>query len=168
MSDLSIIHELLIEEYAVSRHIWWHDANSGKLVNDVVYYLLLIQRTAECLQSGDEDCWRELVTYCLERSMSYLLIAAIGKYLSEHSKLNPLPMIDLSLPPVRNVQDNLLPLFDETERVIYDGGVEQPEPDRRMAFRHDHQWSSYVWRTKDDHPTPEVMGTTSKSIHWLF
>ena len=37
MSQLKIIHELLCEEYTVSRHIWWRDEESGKLVNDVTF-----------------------------------------------------------------------------------------------------------------------------------
>ena len=40
MSQLKIIHKLLREEYALSRHVWWHDEESGKLVNDVTYCLV--------------------------------------------------------------------------------------------------------------------------------
>ena len=42
MNQLKIIHELLREEYAVSRHVWWVDEESGKLVNDVTYCLGLV------------------------------------------------------------------------------------------------------------------------------
>ncbi|MCL4880533.1 MAG: hypothetical protein KJ064_28065 [Anaerolineae bacterium] len=40
MSKLRVIYQLLREEYAISRHLWWVDAESGKLVNDVTYCLI--------------------------------------------------------------------------------------------------------------------------------
>jgi hypothetical protein len=168
MSDLHTIHQLLREEYAASKHIFWLDEASGKVVNDVSYTLGLIGKTAQCLRRGNEVCWKQLVAYCIERSMSYILMFAIGEYLSDCAKLEPLPLIDLSYEPVRNWRGGLLPLFDETDRVASKGVTAKPEPDREMAFKHEHRWSQYQLRMKDDHPAPERMGTTSKSIHWLF
>jgi hypothetical protein len=72
MSDLHTIHQLLREEYAASKHIFWLDEKSGKVVNDVSHTLNLIVETAKCLRRGDEDCWKQLVAYCIERSMSYM------------------------------------------------------------------------------------------------
>jgi hypothetical protein len=168
MSNLKIIHELLREEYAVSRHIWWLDAESGKLVNDVTYCLLLIRKAAECIRRGEEDCWRELAAYALERSMSYLLMHAIGEYLLDCGELPPLPVIDLTPEKYRNWQGSEMPILDETERLYIHAMTEQLEPDRLMAFKSDHHWSRYKPRMNDDHPAPEAIGTTSKSIHWLF
>lgn len=168
MSSLKIIHQLLREEYAISRHIWWLDAESGKLVNDVTYCLLLIRKAAECIRRGEEDCWRELVAYALERSMSYLLMHAIGEYLLDCGELDPLPLIDLTPEKYRNWQGGEMPILDETERLYIHAMTEKLEPDRLMAFKSDHHWSPCKPRMRDDHPAPEAIGTTSKSIHWLF
>ncbi|MBZ0315937.1 MAG: hypothetical protein K8L91_05930 [Anaerolineae bacterium] len=167
MSNLKIIHELLREEYAVSRHIWWLDAESGKLVNDVTYCLLLIRKAAECIRRDEEDCWRELAAYAVGRSMSYLLMHAIGEFLLNCGELTPLPLIDLAVEKYRNWQGGESPLLDETERLYIHALTEKPEPDRKMAFKHDHHWSRYKPRMRDTHPAPEVQ-MTSKSVHWLF
>jgi hypothetical protein len=167
MSDLHTIHQLLREEYATSRHIFWLDEASGKVVNDVVYTLLLIHKTAECLRRGEEDCWKALVAYCFEGSMSYIVMFAIGEYLSDCAELEPLPLIDLSYEPHRNWRGGLLPLFDETDLVASKGATARPEPDRDMAFKREHRWSHYESRTRDDHPAPETQ-TVSKAVHWLF
>jgi hypothetical protein len=167
MSDLHTIHQLLREEYAASKHIFWLDEASGKIVNDVSQTLNLIVETAQCLRRGDEDCWKQLVAYCIERSMSYILMFAIGEYLSDCAELEPLPLIDLSHEPYRNWRGGPLPLFDETDRVASKGVTTKPEPDREMAFKREHRWSDYQWRTRDEHPVPETQ-TVSKSVHWLF
>lgn len=167
MSSLKIIHELLREEYAVSRHIWWWDEDSGKLVNDVTYCLLLIRKAAECIRRGEEDCWRELAAYAIERSMSYLLMHAIGEYLLDCGELPPLPLIDLTPEKYRNWQGGEMPILDETERLYIHAMTEQLEPDRLISFKSDHRWSHYKPRMRDDHPAPEAQ-TTSKSVHWLF
>jgi hypothetical protein len=137
-------------------------------VNDVSFTLDLIVRTAQCLRRDDQNCWKELVAYCIDRSMSYILMFAIGQYLSDCAELEPLPLIDLSHQPSRNWRGGLFPLFDETDRVASKGVTAKPEPDREIAFKREHRWSQYQPRMKDDHPSPEAMGTTSKSIHWLF
>lgn len=167
MSNLKIIYKLLREEYAVSRHIWWLDTESGKLLNDVTYCLLLIRKAAECIRRGEEECWRELAAYALERSMSYLLKYAIGEYLLDCGELDPLPLIDLSPEKYRNWQGGESHLLDETERLYIHAFTEKPEPDREMAFKHDHHWSHYNPRLRDEHPAPEVQATC-KSVHWLF
>lgn len=167
MSDLHTIHKLLREEYAASKHIFWLDDASGKVVNDVSYTLDLIVETAQCLRRGDEDCWKALVAYCIERSMSYILMFAIGEYLSDCAKLEPLPLIDLSPEKYRNWRGGLMPLFDETDVAASKGATAKPEPDRDIAFKREHRWSDYQWRTRDEHPTPETQ-TVSKSVHWLF
>jgi hypothetical protein len=168
MSDLHTIHQLLREEYAASKHLFWLDEASGKVVNDVSYTLGLIVKTAQCLRRDDEDCWKQLVAYCIERSMSYILMFAIGESLSGCAKLEPLPLIDLSPEKYRNWRGGLMPLFDETDLVASKGATAKPEPDRDIAFKREHGWSQYKLRMKDDHPAPEAVGTTSKSIHWLF
>ena len=168
MSSLKIIPKILREEYAVSRHIWWLEEESGKLVNDVTYCLLLIRKAAECIRRGEEDCWRELAAYAIERSMSYLLMHAIGEFLLNCGELPPLPLIDLTAEKYRNWQGGESPLLDETERFYIHAMTEKPEPDREMAFKHDHHWSQYRLQMRDEHPAPEAMGTTSKSVHWLF
>ncbi|MBI5930404.1 MAG: hypothetical protein HY862_13925 [Chloroflexi bacterium] len=167
MSSLKIIYKLLREEYAVSRQIWWLDAESGKLVNDVTYCLLLIWKAAECIRRGEEDCWRELAAYALERSMSYLLMHAIGEYLLDCGELDPLPLIDLTPEKYLNWQDGESPLLDETEHLYIHAPTEKPEPDRDMAFKSDHRWSQRKWRTRDEHPLPHTQ-TVNKSQHWLF
>jgi hypothetical protein len=167
MSQLHMIHQLLREEYTASKHIFWRDEKSGKVVNDVSHTLNLIVETAQCLRHGEEACWKELVAYCIERSMSYILMFAIGEYLSECAKLEPLPLIDLSLEPYHNWRGGVAPLFDETDLVAMNAPTTKPEADRKMAFKHDHHWSDYRWRTRDEHPAPETQ-TVSKSIHWLF
>jgi hypothetical protein len=100
--------------------------------------------------------------------MSYILMFAIGEYLSDCAKLEPLPLIDLSPEKYRNWRGGLMPLFDETDLVASKGATAKPEPDRDIAFKREHRWSQYQLRMKDDHPAPEAIGTTSKSIHWLF
>lgn len=168
MNELRMIHKLLREEYAASKHIFWLDEKTGKHVNDVSHTLNLIVETAQCLRRGDDGCWKTLVAYCIERSMSYILMFAIGEYLSECTELEPMPVIDLSHQPTRNWRGGLLPLFDETDRVASKGVTIEPEPDRDIAFKHEHRWSQHQPRMKDDHPSPEAMGTTNKSVHWLF
>jgi hypothetical protein len=44
----------------------------------------------------------------------------------------------------------------------------KPDPDRNIAYKSDHHWSRYQPRMRDEHPAPEAIQTTSKSIHWLF
>ena len=141
MNELRMIHQLLREEYAASKHIFWLDESSGKYVNDVLYSLNLVVRAAQCLRRGDEDCWQELVAYCIERSMSYIVIFAIGEYLSEWVELDPLPLIDLSPEKYGNWRGGILPLFDETDRVAHKSPTEKPEPDREMTFKGEHRWS---------------------------
>ena len=114
MSKLQVIYQLLREEYAVSRHIWWTDDSTGKLVNDVTNTLWLIRKAAECVRRGEEDCWRELVEYAIKRSMSYLLIHAIGEYLMDCGELEPLPLIDLTPEKYRNWRGGEMPIQDET------------------------------------------------------
>lgn len=168
MNELRMIHQLLREEYAASKHIFWLDEKTGKYGNDVSYTLNLIVETAQCLRRGDEGCWGKLVAYCIERSMSYIVMFAIGEYLSDCAELEPLPLIDLSPEPYRNWRGGLLPLFDETDRIASKASNIKPEPDRDIAFKCEHHWSQYQPRMKDDHPASEAMNTTSKSIHWLF
>lgn len=169
MSPLRLIYELLREEYAISRHIWWCDFDSGKLVNDVLYTLLLIRKTAEYLRRGDEDCWRELVAYCLERSMSYVVMFAIGEYIAEQVDLEPLPLIDLTPNKSRKSIECEVTLTEDVTRIFgLHAKTAKPEPDRDMAFKGDHHWTRYKSRLKDEHPTPEKVDTTHKSIHWLF
>src|SRR5687768_14987125 len=98
MSQLRLIYQLLREEYAQSRHIFWLDEESGKFVNDIMYTMHLIVKTARCLRCGNQDCWKELVAYCIERAMSAALMQAIGAYLSDCGQLHPLPAIDLTEP----------------------------------------------------------------------
>jgi hypothetical protein len=43
MSQLQVIHQLLREEYAVSKHIFWLDEASDKVVNDISHTLNLIE-----------------------------------------------------------------------------------------------------------------------------
>jgi hypothetical protein len=167
MSQLKMIHELLCEEYAVSRHIWWVDEESGKLVNDVTYCLGLIRKAAACIRRGEEDCWCELAAYAIERSMSYVLMHAIGEYLMDCGELDPLPLIDLAPEKHCNWQGGEVPMLDETERLYIYAMSVKPDPDRQMAFKHDHRWSRYRLRMRDEHPAPETQ-TVSKSIHWLF
>jgi hypothetical protein len=167
MSSLQTIYELLREEYATSKHIFWLDEASGKIVNDVSFTLHLIVRTAQCLRRGDANCWKELVAYCIERSMSYILMFAIGQYLSDCAELDPLPVIDLSPDKSSNWRGGEVPLFDESDPVFIKSPTERPEPDREMAFKHDHRWSRYKLRMRDEHPAPGTQ-TVSKSIHWLF
>ncbi len=102
MSQLRLIYHLLREEYAVSRHIWWLDETSGQWVNDVTHTLYLIRQAAECIRQGKTDCWQTLAAYAIERSMSALLMYAIGEYLLGCGQLDPLPAIDLSLEKYRN------------------------------------------------------------------
>lgn len=168
MSHLRRIFQHLQDDYAVSRHTWWLDESSGRIVNDVTYTLRFVHQTAEGLRRGDEACWRELVVYCIDRSMSYHVMVAIGDYLGAVTALEPLPVIDLSPQPARNGRGDVLPLFDETDRVASQGRVVNPEPDRPITFKHEHQWSPYPPRLKDTHPTPDAMGTTHQSVHWLF
>lgn len=169
MTTLSDIHELLIEEYAASRHIWWQDEMFDKWVNDVVYALLLMQQTAECLQRGDENCWQVLVTYCLERAMSYRLIVAMGEYLSNCITLTPLPLIDLNSDTSAHVRASEFPLSGEVERIFHiHSSTAKPEPDRLIAFKHEQSWSRYSPRLRDEHPVPLAVGATHKSVHWLF
>ena len=167
MSDLHTIHQLLREEYAASKHIFWLDEASGKVVNDVSQTLNLIVKTAQCLRRGDEDCWLEFVVYCIERSMSYILMFAIGEYLSDRADLEPLPLIDLSPDKSPNWRGGEVPLLDEGDPVFIKSPTERPEPDREMAFKHDHRWSRYKLRMRDEHPAPDTQAV-SKSIHWLF
>jgi hypothetical protein len=168
MSQLKMIHELLREEYAVSRHVRWFDEQSGKLVNDVTFTLSLIQKAAACIRRGEDDCWRELAAYAIERSMSHLLMHAIGEYLMDCGELDPLPLIDLAPEKYRNWQGGEVPMLDETERMYIHAMSVKPDPDRQMAFKSDHHWSRYKPRMRDEHPAPEAIQTTSKSIHWLF
>ena len=167
MNQLRIIHELLCEEYAVSRHVWWVDEESGKLVNDIIFTLSLIQKAAACIRRGEDDCWRELAAYAIERSMSYLLMHAIGEYLKDCGELDPLPLIDLAPETYRNWQGGELPILDETERLYIHAMSVKPDPERQMAFKSDHHWSRYKPRMRAEHPAPQTQ-TTSKSIHWLF
>ena len=136
MSQLRIIHELLREEYAVSRHVWWLDEESAKLVNDVTYALLLIRKAADCIRKGEDDCWRELAAYAIERSMSYLLMHAIGEYLLGCDELEPMPLIDLAPEKYRNWQGGELSMLDETERLYIHAMSVKPDPNRQMAFKH--------------------------------
>ena len=169
MSNLTMIHELLREEYAVSRHVWWTDTESGDLVNDVTYTLRLIRKTAECLRRGDEDCWRELVAYCIERSMSYIVMFAIGEYLADCAELEPLPLIDLTPDSSRKTIEGEVTLTEDVTRIFQlHAKTAKPEPDRELAFKGEHRWASCKPRLKDDHPTPKAVNTTNKSIHWLF
>jgi hypothetical protein len=167
MSQLKIIHELLCEEYVVSRHIWWHDEESGKLVNDVTYCLGLVRKAAECVRRGEEDCWRELAAYAIERSMSYVLMHAIGEYLMDYGELDPLPLIDLAPEKYRNWQGGEVPMLDATERMYVHAMSVKPDSDRSIAYKSDHHWTRYKPRMRDEHPAPQTQ-TTSKSIHWLF
>jgi hypothetical protein len=167
MSRLHPIYQLLREEYALSRHIWWLDEDSGKLVNDVTYCLLLIRRAAECIRRGEEDCWRELVTYALERSMSYLLMYTIGEYLAEWADLPPLPTVDLTEKSYRNWRGTEVPLLDETDHAPLHGCLGKPETDRVLNLKGQHQWSIQPMRLHDEHPLPMTQ-TVSKSQHWLF
>ena len=168
MSKLRPIYQLLREEYAVSRHIFWLDEASGKMVNDVTYCLYLVRKAAECVRRGDDDCWCELAAYAVERSMSYVLVHAIGDYLLECGELDPLPLIDLTPEKYRNWRGGEVPLLDESDPVFIKAPTEKPEPDREMAFKYDHRWSRYKSRMRDEHPAPEAIQTTSKSVHWLF
>lgn len=167
MNQTDIIYELLCEEYAVSRHIFWFDEETGRFVNDVSYTASLIEKTAECLRDGRDDCWRELAAYAIERSMSYLLMHAIGEYLMDIAELEPLPVIDLSEPKYRNWRGGTWPLFDETERAQIRICTEKPEPDRDIAFKREHRWSITEPRYRDEHPAPETE-TVAKGQHWLF
>jgi hypothetical protein len=167
--SLKMIHELLREEYAVSRHVWWTDDESGDLVNDVTHTLRLIHKTAECLRRGDEDCWRELVVYCIERSMSYIVMFAIGEYLADCGELEPLPLIDLTPDNSRKSLECEVTLTEDVTRIFQlHAKTAKPEADRDIAFKGEHRWARYKPRLKDDHPVPEKVNTTSKSIHWLF
>lgn len=169
MSQLRIIHELLREEYAASRHIWWHDPESGKLVNDVSFSMALIIKTGYRLREGDYEAWCELAAYCLERSMSYVVMFAIGEYIAEQVDLEPLPLIDLTPDKSRKTHHAETPLSDEVIRMFQlHAKTAKPEPDRDMAFKGDHHWTRYKPRLKDDHPAPAKVDTTHKSIHWLF
>jgi hypothetical protein len=58
-------------------------------------------------------------------------------------------------------------LLDEREPVFISAPTEKPEPDREMAFKHDHRWSRYKARTRDERPAPKIQ-TVSKLVHWLF
>jgi hypothetical protein len=167
MSQLKIIHKLLREEYALSRHVWWHDEESGKPVNDVTFTLSLIQKAAACIRRGEDDCWRELAAYAIERSMSYLLMHAIGEDLMGCGDLDPLPLIDLAPEKYRNWQGGEVPMLDATERMYIHAMSVKPDAEREMAFKSDHHWTRYKPRLRDEHPTPQTQ-TTSKSIHWLF
>ncbi|MCL4880532.1 MAG: hypothetical protein KJ064_28060 [Anaerolineae bacterium] len=100
--------------------------------------------------------------------MSYLPMYAIGEYLLNCGDLEPLPLIDLTPEKYRNWRGGEVPLLDESDTVFIKAPTEKPEPDRVMAFKHDHRWSQYKLRMHDEHPAPEVIRTTSKSIHWLF
>ena len=167
MNQLDIIYELLCEEYAVSRHIFWFDEETGRFVNDVSYTLILIEKAAECLRDGKEDCWRELAAYAVERSMSYLLIHAIGEYLMDIAELEPLPLVDLSVPKYRNWRGGMVPLLDETDHAEMHAPSVKPEPDREIHFRNEHRWSIVEPRYRDEHPSPETQ-PVSKSQHWIF
>jgi hypothetical protein len=79
--------------------------------------------------------------------MSYILMFAIGQYLSDCAELNPLPVIDLTPEKSRNWQGGEVPLLDESDPVFIKASTEKPEPDREMAFKHDHRWSRYKLRT---------------------
>ncbi|MBZ0310133.1 MAG: hypothetical protein K8I82_28995, partial [Anaerolineae bacterium] len=118
MSQLNEIYQLLREEYAISRHIFWLDEVSGKFVNDITQTLHLIVNTARCLRDGDENCWRELVAHCIERSMSAALMQVIGAYLRDCAELTPLPAIDLVEPNYRNGRGSKVPLLDETDYLL--------------------------------------------------
>ena len=168
MSQLRIIHELLREEYAVSRHVWWRDEESGKLVNDVTYCLGLVRKAAECIRRGEEDRWRELAAYAIQRAMSCPLMHAIGQYLMDCGDLDPLPLIDLAPEKYRNWQGGEVPMLDATERMYIHAMSVKPDVERQMAFKSDHHWSRPKPRMRDEHPSPEAIRTTSKSIHWLF
>jgi hypothetical protein len=167
MSQLCTIHQLLREEYAVSRQIWWLDEDSGKLVNDVTYSLRLVVKAAECLRRGEEDCWRALVAYALDRSMSYLLMQAIGEYLAEWADLPPLPTVDFTEASYCNWRGTEIPLLDETDYAPLHASLGKPETDRVLNLKGQHQWSLQPLRLHDEHPLPMTQ-TVNKSQHWLF
>jgi hypothetical protein len=117
----------------------------------------------------DEDCWREMVTYCIERSMSYIVMFAIGEYLADCAELEPLPLIDLTPDNSRKTIEGEVTLTEDVTRIFQlHAKTAKPEPDRELAFKGEHRWARYKPRLKDDHPAPEAVDTTSKSIHWLF
>ncbi|MBZ0305721.1 MAG: hypothetical protein K8I82_06605 [Anaerolineae bacterium] len=167
MSQLKLIYQLLREEYSVSRHIFWLDEASGRFVNDITQTLYLIVNTAHCLREGDENCWRELVAHCIERSMSAVLMQAIGAYLQNCTELEPLPTINLTELKYRNRRSNNVPLLDETDHLLNHSPTVKPEPDRKLHLKGEHQWSQYPIRLKDEHPIPQTQ-TVNKSQHWLF
>jgi hypothetical protein len=100
--------------------------------------------------------------------MSYVLVHAIGDYLLDCGELAPLPLIDLTPEKYRNWRGGEVPLLDESDPVFIKAPTEKPESDRAMAFKHDHRWSRYKLRMRDEHPAPDAIQTTSKSVHWLF
>lgn len=167
MSQLHEIYQLLREEYSISRHIFWLDESSGRFVNDITQTLHLIVNTARCLREGDENYWHELVVHCIERSMSAVLMQAIGVYLNDCAVLRPLPMIDLAEPKYRNWRGVEGPLVDETDYLLRHSPMGKPEPDRKLHFKGEHRWSQYRPRVRDEHPIPHAQ-TISKSQHWLF
>lgn len=167
MSQLRLIYQLLCEEYAASRHIFWLDENASKWVNDVTYTLHLIVKAAQGLRRGEQDGWCELATYAIERSMSYLLIHATGEYLAKCADLSPLPVIDLTEGPYRNWRGTVVPLFDESDHPHLHCPTYQPEPDRRVSLKCSQVWSYYPMRMRDEHPHPTLQ-IVSKSVHWLF
>jgi hypothetical protein len=99
--------------------------------------------------------------------MSYVLMHAIGEYLKDCGDLDPLPLIDLAPEKYRNWQGGEVPMLDETERLYIHAMSVKPDSEREMAFKHDHHWTRYKPRMRDEHPTPQTQ-TTSKSVHWLF
>lgn len=167
MSHLKLIHQLLREEYACSRHIFWLDEKSGKWVNDISFTLDLIVRTARCLRAGNQAYWQELVTYCIERSMSALLMQAVSTYLQEYAKLEPLPTITLFELESRNWRGGIIPLIDVVDHLHLNGQTEKPEADRPLALKGEHQWSQYPMRLHAEHPQASTQ-TVNKSQHWLF
>ncbi|MBZ0310055.1 MAG: hypothetical protein K8I82_28600 [Anaerolineae bacterium] len=167
MSQLKLIYPLLREEYAVSRHIFWLDEESGKLVNDIMYTMHLLVKTARCLRRGDQDCWKELVAYCIERAMSAALMQAIGAYLSNCGQLEALPAIDLTEPKHRNWRGTTVPLLDETDRLACIAPTEKPEPDRPLVLKSACQWSQQDLRLRDTNPHHARKNQT-KATHWLL
>lgn len=166
MSNLRRIHDLLREEYPVSRYRFWLNEESQVVVSDVTFALRLIVQATQRLRHGEQVAWERLLRYCLDRAMSPVLLQAIDAYLRPCGDFPPLPLIDLTQPKPRNWRGTSVPLLDETDRLSLTAPTEKPEPERALPLKGSHQWSHALVCLKDTPPQPA--SNPVRSHHWLY
>lgn len=165
--NLRMLRHLLQQEYRLSRHLFWQDENTGRIVNDVTECLKLIVIAAKELRQGEQAAWERLIRYCLDRSMSACLLVAIDHYIRPCGEFPPVPLIQLEdEQPYRNWRGGIVSLLDETDHAHWTAQVGRPEADRHLILKGEHQWSLQQPRLRAENPHHTKKNQT-KATHWL-